>query len=70
MSAKRQYGYLQEAGMIKLHISLWQFLAGGAALGVLGLFAIRAREFKERLRRVLKSHERAVLDRAVRSYAA
>jgi hypothetical protein len=40
--------------MIKLHISLWQLIAGGAALGVIGFFAVRGRELKGRLRRSLQ----------------
>ncbi len=47
--------------MIKLHIALWKFIAGGLVLGVLGVFAARGREFKARLGRHLmgRRHPRA-----------
>jgi hypothetical protein len=37
--------------MIKLHIALWEFLVVGVALSLVGVFAVRARELKDRLRR-------------------
>jgi hypothetical protein len=48
--------------MIKLHVTLWQFLAGGAMLGVLGVFAVRARELKGRLRRHLMERKHPRVD--------
>jgi hypothetical protein len=47
--------------MIKLHIALWQFLAGGLVLGAIGAFVVRGRELKGRLRRHLmeRKHPRA-----------
>ena len=55
---------------MKLHIALWQFLAGGLVLGVLGAFAVRGREFKNRLRRHLMARRHPRSDAAVRSCAA
>jgi hypothetical protein len=47
--------------MIKLHVALWKFLAGGLVLGVLGVLASRGRELKARLGRHLmgRKHPRA-----------
>lgn len=56
--------------MIKLHIALWKFLAGGAVLGALGVFAIRAREVKARLLRHLMERKHPRSTPPVRGCAA
>jgi hypothetical protein len=56
--------------MIKLHIALWQFLAGGLVLGVIGAFAVRGRDFKGRLRRHLMGRRHPRSDVVTRSCPA
>jgi hypothetical protein len=45
--------------MIKLHIPLWELVARGAALYLLGVFMIRGQLLKRRLRAELIGNKRA-----------
>jgi hypothetical protein len=56
--------------MIKLHVALWQIVAGAAVVGVLGALAHRGRWLKSSLRRHLMERRHPRSDMAVRGWLA